>query len=246
MKKKGFTLPELLVVIVIIGVIAVIAVPSIILINKNINKRLYNSKVDMIVSAAELYASDNPDIFNGTAEVKVYVAELLNNNYLKIETSDGNNCTSVSTDYGVISTSGCILDPTSKQSMNDNYVILRKEAVGVTASFNGTSLSSSEDTLVKTVCKRFEDETFVGKYGTGDNDYCTCTNYASNPTIVEYNPTTKATGSSVAACLIYGNEKNNYLLYDDEYWRVMGLYDIYGNGQLVAKMITDDNIDITE
>ena len=42
MNKKGFSLSELLVVIAIIAVITIIAVPSIITINKNINKRMYN------------------------------------------------------------------------------------------------------------------------------------------------------------------------------------------------------------
>ena len=82
MNKKGFTLTELLVVIAIIGIIAVIAVPSILTINKNINNRLYSETVSNIENAAVLYASNNPDIFNGVTEVKIYVYELINGNYL--------------------------------------------------------------------------------------------------------------------------------------------------------------------
>lgn len=242
-KKHGFTLPELLVVIVIIGVISVIAIPSIMLINKNINKRLYNSKIDMIVSAAELYASDNPDIFNGTSEVKVYVADLVNNSYLKIETTEGTNCKSVPAlerETSTITTSGCLLNPVDKTSMNGEYVILRKEAVGVTATFKGQILSTNGDTMVNAVCARFQSGEFVGMFGTNTTDTCKCDNITNPTKLVDKN------GTRVSACLVSGQEKNNYLLYDGVMWRVMGLYDLDNNGDIVAKMITDDNIDITE
>ena len=242
-KKYGFTLPELLVVIVIIGVISVIAIPSIILINKNINKRLYNSKIEMIVSAAELYASDNPDIFNGTSEVKVYVADLVNSSYIKIETTEGINCTSVPVEREVstvstITTTGCILNPVDKASMNGEYVVLRKEAVGVTATFNGQTLSTNGDTIVNAVCDRFESGEFIGMFGTDPSDTCKCDKTTSPTKLIDKN------GTRVSACLVSGQEKNNYLLYDGVMWRVMGLYDLDNSGDIVSKMITDDNIDI--
>ena len=72
MKKNGFTLIELLVVIAIIAILSVVVIPSVITVNKNVNERLYNQKVENIESAAELYASNNPDIFNGADRVYVY------------------------------------------------------------------------------------------------------------------------------------------------------------------------------
>lgn len=43
-KKKGFTLTEILVVIVLIGVIMAIAIPSVVEVRKRINKRLLSEK----------------------------------------------------------------------------------------------------------------------------------------------------------------------------------------------------------
>ena len=77
MNKKGFTLVELLVVIVIIGVLSIIVVPSVININKNINSRLYEDKKEKIENAAQLYANNNEELFNGTTQITVYVRELV-------------------------------------------------------------------------------------------------------------------------------------------------------------------------
>ena len=57
MNKKGFTLTELLVVIALISIIVLIAVPSVVSISKRINKRVYNAKIQEIVTAAELYGT---------------------------------------------------------------------------------------------------------------------------------------------------------------------------------------------
>ncbi len=58
MGKKGFTLMELLAVIVVLGIIAAIAVPSIIGVHNAINKDMLDKKVEIIEEAAKLYGSD--------------------------------------------------------------------------------------------------------------------------------------------------------------------------------------------
>lgn len=249
MNKKGFSLSELLVVIAIIGIITVIAIPSVIVVNKNINKRLYSNKISNIVSAAELYASDNPDIFNGRTEVKLYVYELIKGNYLpgEVKQSESDECTSQititnssGTEVSVENSSECIINPVDKTSMNNSYVILRKEAVGVTAEFNGEIVDSDNGILVKQVCDRFESGLFVGKYGEGANDTCECDDTLG---LVATGGT--SSGQAVKACLISGNEEKNYLKYDNVMWRVMGIYNIYDDvNRLVAKMITNENVDV--
>lgn len=59
MKKNGFTLAELLGVIVILSLIAVITVPAVTDSLQNYKEKLCNSQLDEIVAAARAWASDN-------------------------------------------------------------------------------------------------------------------------------------------------------------------------------------------
>jgi prepilin-type N-terminal cleavage/methylation domain-containing protein len=59
MKNKGFTLVELLAVIVILGILITIAVPSMLGVSKNVKEKSYTSKIDLIESAAVIYGEKN-------------------------------------------------------------------------------------------------------------------------------------------------------------------------------------------
>lgn len=88
MGKKGYTLIEVLAVIVLLGIIAGIAYPNI---SRNYAKRwksdLYNSQIDGIIDAAQTYVTDNinniscsesganTDITLGTLQEKGYIDE---------------------------------------------------------------------------------------------------------------------------------------------------------------------------
>lgn len=237
MNKKGFTLTELLVVIAIIGIITVIAVPSILTINKNINNRLYSETVSQIENAAELYASNNPDLFNGATEVKVYVYELINGNYLNGDASCKGDVVLSDTNNTIKYNGKCLTNPKDKTSMNGEYVIIKKQTAGYSAKFQGKSKSETNlvKDLVKTVCDKFENGEFDGKTSNG----ITCKCGTDNKNIVSSDGTTLENG----ACIISGNEKNNYLKYDGVMFRVLGVYDL-GDGTLSAKMITDQTVEI--
>lgn len=244
MNKKGFSLSELLVVIAIVAIITVIAVPSVITINKNINKRMYSDKVDKIVAAAELYATNNPDIFNGTDEVRIKVSELLVKDYLKQDVAKGeSNCKNSSAD-------GCVIDPRDNSSMNNKEVVIRKKTVGVVAEFDpkGDGSKTVEGTtLVEQVCDGFDKNLFVGKWGPEDNDKCKCGKDSNGVTGIYKLDATGAidTSSPVQACIIAGSDPNNWLKYDGVEWRVLGLYNIHNDGRrLSAKMITHQTVDV--
>ena len=249
MNKKGFTLTEIMAVIAIIAIIVLIAVPSILAINKNMNKRTYEQKKETVVAAAEIYAINNPNIFNNSNEVKVYVRDLIASGFLSSDI-DNNDSNCIANDTN--GNNGCIINPVDKTSMNSDYVIIKKESVGVDVEYytNGESSENQETvisgTLVEQVCSKFKDGSFVGKFGNGANDYCMCGNNAKGlyKAYKDANGNLIATTNSVDACIISGDEVNNYLWHDSVMWRVMGVYNLYNNpNKLVAKMITDDIVD---
>lgn len=77
MKNKGFTLTELLAVIVVLGIIVAIAVPSYFVITNNTKRQLYQNKIDLIKTQAIKYAEDN-DTENET----ISVARLIDDGYI--------------------------------------------------------------------------------------------------------------------------------------------------------------------
>lgn len=214
-KKNGFTLVELLVVIAIIAVLSLLVVPSVIEVNKNINERLYNQKTDYVERAAELFATNKEDIFNGAEEVRVYVYELFDANYLepdkqKADCPDkdvaGNsigNPTGISVSEA--NAHGCMINPKDGSNMNNDLVILRKKSIGVVAEIipvtidgtdSGTTKTDSSDTLVNTVCKLIGstgENRLYAKWGTGDEDYCWCEVESGKAVLYKANVTT--TGS---------------------------------------------------
>lgn len=267
MNKKGFTLTELLVVIALISVLALLVVPNVMKVRNNINERLYSEKLDYILSAAELYASNNPDLFSEGDSTTVNVAQLIHNGYLKADGS-GTECTkyykepnpesgetegtieNIISDY--ISEKGCILDPRFGTSLNFIQVVVTKKNVGIVAEISNRSIASaSSATLVTQVCKGIIEGHFLGKYDTG-NAYCTCHDLgddkyrlvkgsydADSNRVVE-------TSGDVDQCVLVSNKENgdidNWVKYGatTANWRVVGLYNIEVDGtkQLVTKIIT--------
>ena len=61
MKNNGFTLVELLAVITIISILTVIAVPSALTFQKNMNKKMFCTKVETLETAAKIYGNDVKD-----------------------------------------------------------------------------------------------------------------------------------------------------------------------------------------
>ncbi|MBR1416322.1 MAG: type II secretion system protein [Bacilli bacterium] len=118
MKKNGFTLVELLAVIVIMALLLTIAVPAVIGIANSIRANMFCSKVDNIESAAKTYGNDYADMFeNASDSFEITVADLIDNNLYKKESNDckiGN------------SSNPCIKDPRDGKMMDNDKIKLSK------------------------------------------------------------------------------------------------------------------------
>ena len=92
--KKGFTLVELLSVIVLIGLLLGLAIPGIKKISSNMKKKSYNTKVKLVEQAAVLWGQDNKTRLNRNENCvdgkyscyKIKIIDLIKDNYL-----DGDN-----------------------------------------------------------------------------------------------------------------------------------------------------------
>ena len=97
MKKNGFTLVELLAVIIILGVITTIFVPNTIKLLKENNLKIYKIKESELVKAAKDYTNYDKNFSSPTVEVPVkYITmtQLVEGSYMNkiLDTSSGKEC----------------------------------------------------------------------------------------------------------------------------------------------------------
>lgn len=71
--KKGFTLVELLAVIVILGLVAVIAVPASMTVSDGIKKNMLCEKVDLLLSDAKRFGNDHLGVLRRAQEQNCYI-----------------------------------------------------------------------------------------------------------------------------------------------------------------------------
>ena len=89
MNKKGFTLVEILAVIVIISVVALIGTASLTAVRKNMNQNMFETKLELVLSAAKSYADDNKSSITSTKNVTIQ--SLINSGYLATDETDTDN-----------------------------------------------------------------------------------------------------------------------------------------------------------
>ena len=97
MKKNGFTLVELLAVIIILGIITTIFVPNTIKLLKENNLKIYKIKENELINAAKDYANYDKNFSYPTVEVPVkYITmpQLVEGSYINkiLDTSSGKEC----------------------------------------------------------------------------------------------------------------------------------------------------------
>lgn len=116
-RKKGFTLTEILVVIVIIGIILAIAIPGIVSVRNRIYKRLLEDKRDIILVAAKLYAKDK----ELDEDTTITVFDLIEYKYVETDVEPNEkNCTGDNTAYG------CVINPVTDTHLNNDKILIVK------------------------------------------------------------------------------------------------------------------------
>lgn len=89
LNKKGFTLMELLAVIVILAIIFAVAIPSISSSVERSKTKQLNAKIEVIKAAGEVYISDNN--VNDVSLVTLYCNNILTKDELKDPFNDKNS-----------------------------------------------------------------------------------------------------------------------------------------------------------
>ena len=97
MKKNGFTLVELLAVMIILGIIATIFVPNTIKLLKENNLKIYKVKESELIKAAKDYANYDKNFSSPTVEIPIkYITmtQLVEGGYMNsiLDTSSGKEC----------------------------------------------------------------------------------------------------------------------------------------------------------
>lgn len=131
--KKGFTLIELIIVIAILALLMVIAVPSIVLISNKINNKVYDTRVTLILSAAETYAKDNYAALFGDGAVKANIqVKTLMPKYLVPDEKRKNETTGLMEDV--------IIDKRNDTSMNERTIWLTRKNTRIVATLDEDSI----------------------------------------------------------------------------------------------------------
>lgn len=111
--KKGFTLVELLAVIVILALISVMASTGIINLSKKSKENMYCAKLEMISGIAQDYAvkyeyelNQSNEYYNGYKSIKIKVSDLISSG--KLEPDKDNK----------------VINPVDDSSLNDKEIIL--------------------------------------------------------------------------------------------------------------------------
>lgn len=112
MKKKGFTLVELLAVIILLGLLTFVVVPSVIGFIKEAKEKSYQQQLSNLKESAIRYVSDHTDVIDEIekdGKYSISVNDLITNGYVR-KTKDGK-----------------IYNPINKEEINGCFVVENSE-----------------------------------------------------------------------------------------------------------------------
>lgn len=233
---KGFTLSEVLVTIALISIILLIVVPSIMLITRRINKRIFEGKKEVILAAAELYGKDNSSSFDHNSELQITVAMLLETGYIEPDEKSGSSkCNEIDID-----TKGCMINPVDKSNINEIPIRIIKKNDTYNALWDESLAGQEVNELMKLICDKLEKNKSKNLTTNENGESCGCT-YEIDETTQKWNPDTiELSPNTSSFCYFKEEDPKNWLYYSGIDFRVIGIEKEENN--YFVKLITDDNI----
>lgn len=252
--KKGFTLVELLSVVVLIGLLTGIGVPGVMRISENMKERSLNTKIDLIENAAVFWGQDNKSLLQSDKDCeiegekvscrKVLIGDLIDDDYL-----DGED------------NSDKMTNPIDNTDMTKLCVYVYKKNNRVYAYYSGISCKNECEGNTQPVINMDSLETKIDKYSM----YCDNADYLKisildNITINDSNKyfiriyQKNKTDSIYTLSYDNGNttvdteldENELYCLDHNKYTIKVTAYDKCENISSVEKNISVENIDYCE
>ena len=121
LNNKGFTLVEIIATIAILSLILILVIPNINNGGENAKRKLLDTKIESIESAAVVYAQDNKNKFNSKCDAVGEVCYGISNCYCYdeiIRVQDLIDANILNTDQS----SNDIINPLTNQTMSNDYV----------------------------------------------------------------------------------------------------------------------------
>ena len=153
-RKKGFTLVELLAVIVLISLLLIITISSIQNVNRNSKSKLCRTKLSLIEDAVNLYLTNNPECFFNSDESNNCYSQICS----KLSKDSNNNDTCITSvnnlvELGIVEKDkdDIVINPLNKKDMgNYNVLISYNNKLNVFE----THFLDEDDTIDKNYIKR--------------------------------------------------------------------------------------------
>ncbi len=256
MKNKGFTLIELIAVIIVMGMILLIVFPATSRLLRDNEEKEYKNYYDIVSAGLEQYARTRRDDIGGTTgsgcidtvlEANSYgIKDLIENDYIKEFELDkeskeaGRKYKNVENYEGVICRTPQEFVPAE---LTDAGIDMSKEYVGMRIENNEGKIK----TQLSMICKKkgsnkIEYQNLIEKTET-------CSKYVADiqNSLIKTLMDKKTSGTFLAnnpdgddEFYVNGTSTNNYLWYSGKMWRIVS----YNTNNKTIKLVTDENITI--
>lgn len=127
--KKGFTIIELLAVIVLISLILVIVIPQVQKVSLNSKIKLCNTKMELITDAIDLWGQNNPNCFKSTTGCNILSNCSTNDNTISCTTTLEQLAQNNIIDYDK---ENQILNPITEKEINNEEIIVSYNLINKT------------------------------------------------------------------------------------------------------------------